>query len=397
MKNRYCILQKKEGSLVKDYSTSVVVVYLYYLDKIEFCLKYLKNIPEKVDVYIITSNVILKELLEKNCCEFKNIKEIRIKQNRGRDISAMLISAKDIFINYKYVCFIHDKMSKNKDMISDTEKWEKNMFENMLGSENYINNILNYMKNNKEVGLMIPPAPYSKNISRWYTNSWLKNYNNTVKLLEMLGCNNVIEYKDYPLAIGTAFWCRSEALKKLYEHNWKYEDFDDEPLKMDGTISHAIERALPYVADDSGYITKVVMNNVWAECFLEEIQDDMIRTFDILSDEYGIRSLTELRNYPKREKEILEFVGKSKEVYIYGAGDRAKDCVKYLQKLNIHIKGYIVTEKSNEPDWIEFRKLYSVSSVKNKNISIIIAVGINYQHDILHILKENKFRKIYLF
>ena len=44
MKNRYCILQKKEGSLVKDYSTSVVVVYLYYLDKIEFCLKYLKNI-----------------------------------------------------------------------------------------------------------------------------------------------------------------------------------------------------------------------------------------------------------------------------------------------------------------------------------------------------------------
>ena len=56
-----------------------------------------------------------------------------------------------------------------------------------------------------------------------------------------------------------------------------------------------------------------------------------------------------------------------------------------------------MTENLNEPDWIESGKLYSVSSVKNKNISIIIAVSINYQQDILHILKENKFRRIYLF
>ena len=58
------------------------------------------------------------------------------------------------------------------------------------------------------------------------------------------------------MAVGTVYWSRVDALRKLFEYEWKYEDFDMEPLAEDGTLSHAIERILEFVARDAGYESK---------------------------------------------------------------------------------------------------------------------------------------------
>ena len=71
------------------------------------------------------------------------------------------------------------------------------------------------------------------------------------------------------------FWAKTDALKKLFEHGWKYEDFPEEPLPIDGTISHAIERVLGYVAQDAGYKTGVIMTDKIAAQLLVRVQSDM--------------------------------------------------------------------------------------------------------------------------
>ena len=335
MYNDYLILPYQSKKVFNKYEKVAVVIYIYYNNRLDYYYNFIKEIPKGIHIYIITSDEnILDDLYSKIIRNEKNI-EIRLKNNRGRDISAFLITSRDILSNYEYVCFIHDKNYKTKDMKEDTEIWEDNVWQNTLCNKCYINEILSCFEENLKIGLMIPPAPYSGNIPRWYTNSWLKNYNNTVKLLKQIGCNIEIKYEQFPISIGTNFWVRTKAIEKLYKYNWKYEDFDEEPLKMDGTISHAIERSLSFIVEDSGFITKIIMNNVWAQSFLSILQQDLVKTFQIIGNQYGIRSLYELSYFAEREKKLMKFSSPQNEVYIYGAGDRARDCKLVLSKLNI--------------------------------------------------------------
>ena len=64
---------------------------------------------------------------------------------------------------------------------------------------------------------------------------------------------------------GSCFWFRTDALRKLFKYDWKYEDFPEEPLPIDGTISHAIERCYAYVAQDAGYYSAIVMCDEYAK------------------------------------------------------------------------------------------------------------------------------------
>ena len=205
MYNDYLILPYQSKKVFNKYEKVAVVIYIYYNNRLDYYYNFIKEIPKGIHIYIITSDEnILDDLYSKIIRNEKNI-EIRLKNNRGRDISAFLITSRDILSNYEYVCFIHDKNYKTKDMKEDTEIWEDNVWQNTLCNKCYINEILSCFEENLKIGLMIPPAPYSGNIPRWYTNSWLKNYNNTVKLLKQIGCNIEIKYEQFPISIGTNF------------------------------------------------------------------------------------------------------------------------------------------------------------------------------------------------
>ena len=98
--------------------------------------------------------------------------------------------------------------------------------------------------------------------------------------------------------------------------------------------------------------------------------------------------------FAERENEIKEFVSQDGEAYIYGAGDRAEDCEKCLNRLNIRIKGYLVTDNVNANPK---QNIYNIDSIINKNEKIIVAVGINYREQIVDTLKKNNFCYYYLF
>ena len=56
---------------------------------------------------------------------------------------------------------------------------------------------------------------------------------------------------DFP--VGTMFWARTAALKPLFNLKLGWSDYPEEPLPNDGTILHALERLLPFVAQHAGY------------------------------------------------------------------------------------------------------------------------------------------------
>jgi len=58
---------------------------------------------------------------------------------------------------------------------------------------------------------------------------------------------------------GTMLWYRTEALAPLFDVDMEYSDFEDENGQFEGTLMHAVERSLVYIARSQGYIIKKIL------------------------------------------------------------------------------------------------------------------------------------------
>ena len=80
------------------------------------------------------------------------------------------------------------------------------------------------------------------------------------------------------------FWFRPEALRKLFEYNWKFEDFNKEPMHHDGSLAHVLERLLAYTAHDAGYLACNVMSSEMMELNYTKLEYKMQRLVNNLSN-----------------------------------------------------------------------------------------------------------------
>ena len=392
------IAKKAEKKVCRD--TVVIVIHLYYLDTINYYFKYIKNIPEDISVFFTASDYGIKKALENEQIIKKNNWKIIDKQNRGRDISAFLVACRKELLKYEYVCFLHDKKEKNTILQEDTKQWIICLWENMIGSSIYIDNILTLFSENERLGVLVPPLPISAHHNAAYANAWHNNFYLTRDLAETMNLICDLRMEKPPITIGTVFWARVSALKKLFEIEWKYENFDKEPLKNNGTISHAVERILAYVAQDAGYETGCVMTDYYAGKRFEYMQEILRSSFDRLEKSLGIRTISELDSYEERLNEMIEFVEKYEEFYIYGVGIEGKRCMKMLKDVYKFPNAFLVSEIKENPRDVMGIPVYCLSQVQiNETCGIIIGTSVKYQEEIMEKIRLQNpwFSNIYLY
>ncbi|GAA5819218.1 MAG: rhamnan synthesis protein F [Methanobrevibacter sp. CfCl-M3] len=244
------------------------ILHLYFEDLVNDYYDYTSNMPENVDVFITTSQNDLISIIES---KFKNlpnkVKVIHV-NNRGRDVSALLVGAREIVLKYDLICYSHDKKTTQLGNQTSSYSFAHKCNENIYGTQEYVENVINLFENDNQLGLAVAPEPNHGDFFWTVQKEWTPNSNNiknTKKLLEQIGVNVPIDSEHQVVApLGSVFWFRPLAMKKLFDIKWKYEDFPDEPFPLDGTISHAIERAYPFVAQDANYYTKTIMTNRYA-------------------------------------------------------------------------------------------------------------------------------------
>ena len=250
-------------SLLKDNDSKKIGLFfhIYFEDLIEECFNYASNMPEYVDIFITTDKENKKVKIENKFSELKNKVDVKIIENRGRDVSAFLVPNREEILKYDIACFAHDKKTKQLHPELKGEEFKYKCLENILGNKNFVNNIINLFIENPRLGLLSPPAP---NHAEFYGNlgrEWGENYDITVEFLKDLKIEINVDKGKAPIApYGTMFWFRPKAMKKLLEKTWKYEDFPKEPNKIDGTLLHAIERAYPFVVQEAGFYSANVLN-----------------------------------------------------------------------------------------------------------------------------------------
>ncbi|WP_018212329.1 rhamnan synthesis F family protein [Desulfitobacterium hafniense] len=253
---------------LKTIKRLALIIHIYSEDLIDYCKKYAESMPEDADI-IITTDTKEKELLVKKAFSSVSCRKMEcvLVENRGRDISALLVGCAKYMTNYDVVCFAHDKKVRQLDYGIQGESYSYHCFENILRSRYYVENILDTFERNPRLGLLMPPPP---NFGTYYGTiggfDWGCNYENTEELIRRLGWNVDINLSVEPTApFGTMFWFRPEALKPLTERAWSYEDFPPEPNRVDGTILHAIERSYPFAAQQAGFYSAWVLTDTYAK------------------------------------------------------------------------------------------------------------------------------------
>lgn len=400
MKNVYDIRKEEQLQFVlstehsltvpshKKLQSAAVVVNLFYTEKVKYYCQYLDRLPEDIVLYIFSSKeeTLLeakKYLNNKN----KNIMYLN-KENRGRDVSALLVAFQPYLDKYKTICFIHDKKEHGPRDKTDVDKWNENLWGNMIASSHYVYNVLNIFETCPELGILFPPEPIGENKMEWFHYSWDENYNNCRKLADKMYLTADIRKEKPPIALGSVFWARKEVLIKLFNIGWKYEDFSPEPMPLDSTISHAVERIFSYIAQDAGYEAGTVMTEKYAAWQLLFLQDNVRMMFSELSERMGVDNINQIRMLHIQTKAILNYAKAHHIFFLYGAGKCGRAVLKLLRENKIEPNGFVVTDDTNCKDSIEGIKIYSLDDIKTKKCGIILTTYYPLQEEMMGTLEN---------
>ena len=233
-------------------------VHAYYAELIDEILDYSANIPCQFDLIVTTNTKAKKKRIEDSASRRKSGQTIvRLWKERGRDMSALLVACADLFADDRYdlVCRVHTKRSPQVGA-SLGNFFKRFLLDNVLNSRGYVEHILDLFKTEKQLGIVMPPMMHISVPTLGH--AWFTNKEKTMALATRLKLKVPLDDNPPVAVYGGMFWFRPKALRKLFTAGFKYEDFEPEPLPVDGAMPHALERIVVYVAQDAGYYSMAV-------------------------------------------------------------------------------------------------------------------------------------------
>ena len=326
---------------------TALVLYIYYEDNVEYCLNYAASMPQNSDIYIISSKETTLDICKKSEI-LKGYNVIyTLKENRGRDVSAYLITAKDVFKNYELICCVHDKKSPHSSGIYGYD-FQYQCFEACLKNISYVKNIINTFEQEKFLGLL-SPLPINFMGVNTIGNELGINLDILKKICIKLDLKVPFDYHP-PVPFGSMFWIRGNAIEPLFRYNWQYEDFPEEPLPDDGTISHVIERIYSYIAQEAGFYTAYVCPETFVPVYMTSLLENTKASNNLIYKIFGVKNIINLQyneHYKLTFKKLLKKILLKKRKY------------KILNTLRIQKKYY-------QKQYHRYTKLHKLLSYHNE-------------------------------
>ncbi len=290
MQLNYILDENDNEEYVSELRTALMM-HIYFTDKAVYCRNYAASMPKGTDIYISTDTKEKKCEIEKVFKKLDGYKvNVVLTENRGRDVSALLVCFAPYVKDYDLVCFVHDKKAYQSYPYMIGEQFGYHCFENTLASKGYVNGIIRLFDEEEKLGMLTPPTPHHGPYFKIIGNEWTENFDNTVKKAKQWKLNVPIEEDKPSVApFGTCFWFRTKALMGAYELGLCYDDFSPEPIGAnDGDIMHVIERLYPLFAQEKGYYSAWVMTKSYASAEITNLYH-YVRDYNVdLFGRYGV-------------------------------------------------------------------------------------------------------------
>jgi hypothetical protein len=169
--------------------------------------------------------------------------EVIVRPNHGRDILPFLHVLPYVFEErHDYVLKLHTKKSKHRE---DGDIWRRELLE-CLADPAELAWTVETLRRRPDVGIVGPEGHVLT-----MDGYWGSNRSRVIELAERMAVGQVTPDPDVFVA-GSMFLARREALEPLLAIGLRDDDFETEAGQTDGTLAHAVERALTYSAAARG-------------------------------------------------------------------------------------------------------------------------------------------------
>jgi lipopolysaccharide biosynthesis protein len=262
------IFESKPAEVAKrrwDFGGKIAVVaHIFYVDALHEFVDLAGNIPCDFDFYVSTSSQQHKKRIEERLKAFNSGGRIEVRvveQNRGRDMSSLFITFRDVMLSgeYAWVLRLHSKRTPQMPW-QVGQSFKRHLIENLVPSKRFVASLFDLLEQPeyRNVGMVVPPVVHIG--FGTLGHSWYSNRKPLEKLAKEMKIDVPLD-RDTPVAAyGTMYWFRPKALELMFRYDWKWEDYNVEPNHIDGGMAHVQERLLCYCAQQQGFRTLAVMS-----------------------------------------------------------------------------------------------------------------------------------------
>lgn len=265
-----------KDNIDKNYKSDKRIATILQINNVDLVQysRYLKNIPDYIDIIVLTDSEAKKEFIEENYLSNLNNNSNVIVNGSNNNISSLFISCKDLIGSYDYFCFVNDKKPNDDDFLTVRTSYMNSMWENTLASPDYINSIIKDLDEDGNLGLIVPPTFYhGKYFNEFADKYWSSSFGDVKKLFDSLNLFTKLTDEKYPLSMGNCFWAKTDALKPLFDLD-SINEYDD----------YALEKIYPYVAASQRYYTKTAMTHEYGQNELTNYQYMFCETVDVINN-----------------------------------------------------------------------------------------------------------------
>ena len=225
-------------------------IHLHYPELADDMLAALAANASRLDLFVSTTSPEKAEDLRGRFAPYDNgTVVIEACPNRGRDVGPMLTRFAAELQGYDVFGHVHGKRSLALTSVGlglDLgERWHAFLLQHLVGDDNpMVDLVLDRFAADERLGLVFPEDP---NLTGWSLDHEIAR-----DLARRMDPAMAIPQSiDFP--IGTMFWARPAALKPLFDLGLGWDDYPEEPVPIDGTMLHALERLLPVIAEHAGF------------------------------------------------------------------------------------------------------------------------------------------------
>ena len=258
MPEKYRLSEKKSEAKI------AVIAYIGHETGVESCCNYFTNFSEDTDFYIVVTDETVKDKIP----ELTDIErcQIMLTEKRGEHLSALLIAGKDAVLSgkYDYICFMHDKEVKQEKR-KIQEEFILRSFRSMFGTGSVVKNIIYTLDDHPEIGMISPMPAFHGEYLPFVGGAKVENYELLEKLAKEFDIKIPISIDTSTGFLGTAFWFRASAMKKLFEKNWEYTDFPEEDAEHGNENAiRGFEEFFPILVQDNGFFPVYALTDAQA-------------------------------------------------------------------------------------------------------------------------------------
>lgn len=225
-------------------------LHLFYPDLAEDMLAALAVNTTPIDLFVSTDTAEKAAELEARCAGYARGRvTVAICPNRGRDLGPMLSRFADELQSYDVFGHMHGKRSLALTSVGLSTDlgvvWHEFLRQHLVGDRHPMADlILHRFAARPDLGLVFPDDP---NLTGWSLDREIAR-----DLAARMDPGMVLPRSiDFP--VGSMFWARPQALAPLFGLRLAFDDYPPEPVPIDGTMLHALERLFPVIATHAGY------------------------------------------------------------------------------------------------------------------------------------------------